>query len=307
MDDGAYAAAGHIVNAQPLHQLVIPGGNRDAIHKGGYAQAAQLLNLGNPAAVNLPAIGPLQTAADGVGGGTLRQSGILDQLFVFHAAVVDAFHRKNALGKGTGFIENHTAGLGQSLQIVGALHQDTAAAGSADAGKEAERDADDQSAGAADNQKGQSPVKPLPPLSLQPQKQQADYRRQQKQSQRRTAHSRGIDPGKAGNKILGPGLAGAGVFHQFQNTGNRGLAKLFCRLDMQQAAEVHTAADDLIPRLHLSWQTLAGEGTGVQGRTPFRHHAVNGQLLPRLQNACGDLFPVAVDDLGIDGPGIPVV
>ena len=75
---------------------------------------------------------------------------------------VDAHHLEGALGQGAGLIKHHDAGAGQLLQIGGALDQDTAGGSTADAAEEAQRNADDQCAGAADDQEGQSAVDPVP-------------------------------------------------------------------------------------------------------------------------------------------------
>ena len=41
-----------------------------------HAVAAELLDIRDPVAVDSTAVGPLEAAADGVGGGALRQSGV---------------------------------------------------------------------------------------------------------------------------------------------------------------------------------------------------------------------------------------
>ena len=121
VDDGAYAVTGDVRHAQPVHQLVVAGGYLHAVHFGDDAAAADLLNIRHPAAVDLPAIGPLQAFADGVAGSALRQSGVLHQLLVLHLMMVDAVDLKHALGQGAGLVKDHRFGLGQSLQIVRAL------------------------------------------------------------------------------------------------------------------------------------------------------------------------------------------
>ena len=130
--------------------------------------------------------------------------------------MVDCRHLKHALRQRTGFIKHHAAGLGKRLQIVGALNQDTLPAGTAKTGKEAEGNTDDQCAGTTDHQEGQGAVDPVGPLAVHPQ-QQPHKRYGDGQHQRAGTNSRGIDPGKAGNERLGPGLTGTGIFHQIQN------------------------------------------------------------------------------------------
>ena len=64
--------------------LSLPAATGMAVHLGDDAVAADLLDIRHPAAVDLLAVGPLQALADGVGGGALRQSGVLQQLLVLH-------------------------------------------------------------------------------------------------------------------------------------------------------------------------------------------------------------------------------
>ena len=51
---------------------------------------------------------------------------------------------------------------------------------------------------------------------------------------------------------------------------------------MQQARNVHAAADDLLPCAHLSGNALPGEGAGVQGGATVHHYPVDGNLLSGL-------------------------
>ena len=85
-------------------------------------------------------------------GPALSQSGGFHKGIPGHTVFgVDAHHLEGALGQGAGLIKHHDAGTGQLLQIGGALDQDAAGRRTADAAEEAQRDGDDQSAGAADD------------------------------------------------------------------------------------------------------------------------------------------------------------
>ena len=274
--------AGHSRNSQARHELVVARGHRDSAHLGQNPVAGNLLHLRDPAPVQFLAIGLLQALADGMGGGALRQRGILQKLALLHGGVVNPHHFKDPLGQGPGFVKDHIAGLGQGLQIVGPLDQHAGLAGPPNAREKAQRNADDQGAGAADDQEGQGPVNPVPPCGGQPQAQHPHQGRQNGQGQGAVTHRRGVDPGKLGNEILRPGLPGAGVLHQVQNLGDRGLPKLLGGPNGQQACQVDAAADDLIPLPDVPGQALSGEGTGVQGGDSLHHHAVKGNLLPRL-------------------------
>ena len=151
-------------NAQLVHQLIVAGSHRAAVHFGNHTGAAALLHLGHTGAVQLLAIGLLQALADGVGRGALGQGSQFQQLRLLKAASRgNAGHFKDTFGEGTGLIKDQGTGLGQGFQVVGALDQHTLVAGTADAGKEGERNADDQRTRAADDQEGEGTVEPVPP------------------------------------------------------------------------------------------------------------------------------------------------
>ena len=283
VDDGAYAVALVEGDAQPGHQLAVAGGHLMAVHYGLDAVAADLLDIRDPVTVDGSAIRLLQALADGVGGGALGQGGVFQQLVLVHLVVVDGGDLEHALGQGAGLVKDHTFGVGQLLQIVGALDEDALAAGAADAGEEAEGDADDQGAGTADHQEGQGTVDPVRPLGLHPQHQTAQGE-QDAQHRCRGAHRRGIHPGEPGDKGLGAGFAGASVLHQIQDLGHGGFPELLGGADLQHAAHVDAAADDLVTLLHVTGQALAGEGAGVQAGAAADHHAVQRHLLAGLHH-----------------------
>ena len=271
-------------NTAQRHQLVVACGHWDAVHLGGDAVAADLLNVGDPAAVELPAAGPLEAFADGVGGGALRQGGVLQQLLPAHLVVVDAVDLEHAPGEGARLVKDHIAGLGQRLQIVGALDEHALPAGPAQTGKKAQGDADDQGAGAADDQKGEGTVEPGPPGGGCAQEQHLSQRRQERQRQSGAADRRGVEPGELGDEVLGPGLAGAGILHQIQDPGDGGLPELLGGAELQHAGHVDAAADDRLSRLDLPGQALTGQGAGVQGGAALDDLAVQGDLLAGLDH-----------------------
>ena len=78
--------------------------------------------------------------------------------------MVDSADLEYALCHSTCFIKNNNLRLGKCLQIVGAFYQNTCVARTADSGKEAQRNTDDQRARTADYQEGQRTVDPLSPL-----------------------------------------------------------------------------------------------------------------------------------------------
>ena len=71
---------------------------------------------------------------------------------------------KDALRQGSRLIHDHRVHRGQRLQEVRSLNQDTLPARSADSREETQRNTDDQSARAADDQEGQRAVDPFAPF-----------------------------------------------------------------------------------------------------------------------------------------------
>ena len=228
-------------------------------------------------------------------GPAFGQGSGLHQLFVGDAVGrVDAGDLEGALGQGAGLIKHHDAGAGQLLQIGGALDQDAAGGSTADAAEEAQRNADDQCAGAADDQEGQGAVDPVPKAGRLAHQQQHDGR-QEGQRQRTVADSRSVYPGKAGDEVFGAGLFHAGIFHQIENFRDGGLAEFLGGPDSQQAGHVHAAADDLVSGLDVAGQALTGQGGGVQGGGALYDHTVNGHPLAGLHHDHGaDLHVIRV-------------
>ena len=101
--------------------------------------------------------------------------GNLQQFFILHDAVVDCLHLKNALCHGACFVKGNGLRGGEGFQIVGAFDQHTFTACSADTCKKAERDADHQCTGAADDEKRQCTVNPVAPHG-RPSRQQKEKR-----------------------------------------------------------------------------------------------------------------------------------
>ena len=115
---------------------------------------------------------------------------------------------------------------------------------------------------------------------------------------------------KLRDEVLGPGFLHAGVFHEVQNFGDGGFAKFLGGLNLQQAGDVDTAADDLVPGLDVPGQALAGEGGSVQGRSALQNDAVNGDALAGLDHDGGadlDLIRVYLLQLAVLALDIGVV
>ena len=250
----------------------------------------------------------------------LREMGVLRPAFcqrsgfhqcgVGHAlGGVDAGDLKGALRQGAGLIEHHNAGVGQFFQIGRALDEDAAGGSAADTAEETQRDGDDQRTGAADDQEGQGAVDPVAKAGRLSHEQQ-HHRRQKRQRQCAVADSGGIHPGKAGDKVFCPSFFHAGIFHKVENFRDGGLAKFLGGAHLQQAGHVHTAADDLVPGVHVPGQALAGQGGSVQGRSALHDDAVNGHPLAGLHHDDGahlDLVRVHLFQLAVLALNVGVV
>ena len=284
MDDGPHTVAGKIGNPQPVHQLIVSDGYLQTIHLGDDAVSADFLNVADTGAVNLFSVGPLQAFADGMGGSAFGQRRVFYQLFIADLAVMDGVHLENALGQCAGLIKHYNPGLGERFQIVGTFDQNPGLAGASDSGKEGQRDADDQRAGTAGYQEGESAVNPTSPFGSKSHAKHTHQRRQYRQSQSGIAHGRGIDSGKAGDKILGFGFAGGSIFHQIQNLGHSGFPEFFGGTDLENTGHIDATADDLISGLGLPGQGFSGQRCGVEGGSTAEDNAVDGDLLSGLDH-----------------------
>ena len=192
-----------------FHEFLVAHGHGLAVDDRRDTLSSDLLDVAHTAMVDGLAIGLLQALADGVGGGAFGQDGHLDEsAFLFLIGllgvvdVVHGGHLKHAQGEGAGLVEDDGLHLGEGLQDVGAFHQDAFAAGTTDAGKERQGDADDQGARTADDEEGEGTVDPLAPQRLVAY-QQTDQWRQHGQRQGCNTNCWSVNTGKACDEILG--------------------------------------------------------------------------------------------------------
>ena len=220
-----------------------------------------------------------------------QRSGFHEAVFgtALHGADLDDL--EGTLGQGAGLIEDDDAGIGQLFQIGRALDEDAAGGSAADAAEEAQRDGDDQRAGAGDDEEGQGAVDPVAEAGGLAHQQQ-DHRREEGQRQCAVADSGGVDAGKAGDEVLGTSLLHAGVFHEVEDLGDGGFAELLGGADLQQTGHVDAAADDLVAALDVAGKALAGEGGGVQGRGALHDDTVDGDALAGLDHDHGADFHI---------------
>ena len=217
VDDGSGFMAFHTGNAEAFHQPGVAAGNLLSVHQDPDAVAADLLHMGNPGEVQGPGAGLPNADGDGMGGGGFRQGGVFQQVLIRQGRVVYGGDLENALRQGAGLVEDHDARTAQLLQPHGPFHQDARLARSADAGEKRQGDADNQGAGAGDDQEGQGPVNPFAPLRRKAQEEPPDQGRQEGQRQGAEDHRGSIIPGETGDEGFRPGFQGGGVLHQLQD------------------------------------------------------------------------------------------
>ena len=124
-------------HAQPVHKLRVARRHVHAVHFCSDAVPADLLNIRHAAAVDLFPVCALEAFADGMGGGTLCQRRVFQQLLSVHFVVVDFINFKHTLGQCAGLVKYDIFRLRQDLQIVGTLHKHAGIAGAANPREEA--------------------------------------------------------------------------------------------------------------------------------------------------------------------------
>ena len=175
-------------------------------------------------------------------------------------------------------VKDHDACPSQGLQVVAALHQNAMLGGTADAAEEAEGDGDHQGAGAGHHQEVQRSGDPHAPASL---KQQGG---DNGQGQGGKNHGGGVVPGEFSDKVFRLGLLFAGILHQVQDLGHGGFPKGPGDPDMEQAGQVDTAADHLVPGGYVPGKGFPGEGGGIQRAVSLGDYAIQGDPLAGLDD-----------------------
>ena len=237
-----------------------------------------------------------------------RQSANPQQLlFRYPFCWVQLRYLKAALGQGSGFVHGHDLCLGQRLQIIAALDQNSAFGRTADSPEEAQGHRNHQRAGAGNNQEDKRPVNPLTQRLTQ------NEGREECKQNGGDYHRRGIPMGELGDKVFAFGLFAAGIFHQVENLCHRRFPKFLRNPTGEHSRQVNAPADDIAPRFHLSGDRFAGQGRGVHRGGSLRHHAVQGYLFPCPDdNGIPYLHLIGINlgqravyhDVGVIGPDI---
>ena len=152
-----------IRDVQLVHELIVADGNVDAVQLRRDAVPADLRQLRDAAAVNMLSVGFPDADGNGMGGEALHVGRILQELCFVDGILVHRRDGKIALGDRTGLVEGNDLDLRERLQIVRALDQNALVAGAAQAGEEAQRDGNDEGAGAGYDKQSAGAQDPLAP------------------------------------------------------------------------------------------------------------------------------------------------
>ena len=290
VDDGAGMVAGMPLGAYLFHELAVADGDFPAVHRGDDAVAGGFLDAFYAAAILLVGVGVAQGLGDRVGGVALDVGGQVQELSFADDFRVHGGHFEDAFGEGAGLVEDHGPELGQLVHVVGALDEDTLAGGAAEAAEEGEGNADDQGAGTGHHQEHESAVDPGAPFAGD---EAGNHGHQDSQG-----HDDGrVDAGEAGDEAFAAGLAGGGVFDQVQDLGGGGFAEGLGGLDLEHAALVHAAGEDLVPFADTAGYAFTGKGDGIQAGVAFEDDAVHRHFFTGLDEedlAGGDVLGLDV-------------
>ena len=172
VNNGSDAVTFHTIHTELFHQLAVACSNPHAVHLRSHTVAADLFDLCYTARIQGFAVCLLKTLADRMGGMAFRQCCVFQQFLRIHGRMMHTAYFEHALRHGSCLIKYNIFGFGKCFQIVGAFYQNTCVARTADSGKEAQRNTDDQRARTADYQEGQRPHNPVAPFRCHSKKQQ---------------------------------------------------------------------------------------------------------------------------------------
>ncbi len=257
-----FGDVGRQVDGESIHQLAVAAEDFFAVNRGTDAVTGDFLQgIGRGQGQSLG--GCDDAAGDGVGGGLLA-GGAQGQQALIADYLLDG---EIALGDGAGLIHDHHLGLAHGFHHRAALEQDALLAAGTDAGEEGQRHAENQSAGAAHDQKRQGRIDPVAPVAGE---QGGDYG----DGRGGGHHDGGVDSGEAGDEPVQLGLASGGIFHEFQNLGDHGFGQNLFHPDGQLAGGVDAAGGDVVTGGDPHRHRLAGDGGGVDAALAGQHGAV---------------------------------
>ena len=168
-------------------------------------------------------------------------------LLFYRRRRINPRHLKFSLCQCSRLVKHYCMDTGKRLQIVASLYQNSISRCGSDAGEETHGYGDHKSTGTGDYQKRTGSADSFIPAL--PQKK----RRQNRQQYGSDHYRRSIISGKPGNEVFHRRFFAAGIFHQFQDPGHRGIVKFLCDLYTQKTTSIDAAADHLVSGFCPSW------------------------------------------------------
>ena len=153
-----------------FHQDHVPDQNVFPVHNGAQPLAG-ILFIGCDA-VQIDLITPrgLDRNSDRMATESFSMGGIFQQGFFGNDIRMDSCDCECPVGEGTGLVKNDRPDICERFQIVGSFDEDPLTGGSADPAEKAQRNGDDQGAGAGNHQEDQRAVDPGAPAAVKEQR-----------------------------------------------------------------------------------------------------------------------------------------
>ena len=291
MEDGADdLAIGRFDSGRGEHLCVA---NDDVLAVDGcrHAMARVVGGVAYALGVDLALVGDTYGLRDEVIGERLSKGCDFEQRLLGIAGLgVYRDHRERAVGEGARLVKDDGVHVGERLEVVRTLDENAQLGRAADAAKEAQRHADHERARAADDQEGQAAQDPIGPGA-------GDQAAAECEHRGRAGDSGRVSAGEARDEVLGTRLLFAGVFHEFQDACDGGLAKGLGGAHVDETRHVNAAADDIVSGFGRAGDRLAGEGSGVELRLALDDDAIDGHALAGLNDDDGADGDVIGEDL----------
>ena len=220
---------------------------------------------------------------------------------------MDRGHLERAARQCPGLIKNNSFRLSKRLQIVAAFHKNAAFGRAADTAKKAERYRNNQCARAGNDQKRK---RARHPDTEHPHTKQ---RREHSQQHGADHDGRRVVTREFGNKVFRLCFFRTGIFYKIQNLGDGGFSKFLCNTYTQQAALIHTAADDVTACAHIPRQRFACERRCINSGISVQNYTVQWDAFSCFDNdgvthrhvVRVNLFQFAVTfNIGVIGPDV---
>ena len=279
MDYGAGHVAGMPASADSVHHPGVAHTDDVVSDARPDTHPGHLLNFSNLAAVRgFLGEGVAQCRGHRMRRVMLDMRSHVQQMVLVAGLGMDGFDEELSMSQGTSLVEHHRRGLGKGVHVIGSLDEDAFARSAAYASEEGQGHADDQRAGAGNNEKHQRTIEPGRECTCEI---TAEKGREKRQCERCEHHDRRIDAGEAGDEGLAMRLAFACVLDKFDDARDRALTVCLGGAEADDSGEVHAAGKDLVAGLKLAGDAFARKGLGVHRGRAFDDGPVERDFLSR--------------------------